>query len=949
MADWRVLWTRDRASKKRKRWRDGFLSEAPGGARLSLRDEEGKVLGSGSGPRGGDAPAGLEEGEEIERLIDNVVLQIDAACPRAEVPGLGEPGAAAPTLDVAAGGCYAPRPPKVSGPTLEDGQGLSAPGYSSEDLLRCLLVPADKPLPPPTRRGAAPPSGRSSTSGQQAAEAGGPPTAAPGAPLAGAAGSGWGQQRKWQPADLGMGARRTRAAFKAPRPVSGASGGVHPPERHVGAGGARLQQPPASNGPVGAVDGARAALKTLEFAVAPEKPRPPTRAVAVPDAFDDTAQYQRTFGAALVEEMGIRLQPAAKALRQAQLACRPPNGRGPTAGSLREDDFRRLQAAGKQRGLFLYRAEVRAPRKEREGGGVFLGLQDRLPRPSTAYSKGDLWILSNNVGFLDKHAQWVRLVRGVWHGPNPEGVLEVQPFRRVPGLAAGEKKGRLFALHAPGFSSELAMLDNLYRPGVDFSSIGLVQALLRAPGARSSATEAGEQKAPPPGTLGEGLNSSQADVLRRCEAWLDPERAEPPVALVHGPFGSGKSTLLVRIVEALTRDRPSEERLKPLRVMVCANTNIAVDRVLEGLSERPGAPDFLRVGCLRNISTSVLSRSLHAAGAKGGALDELTFMLSECRQQDTARRAQIQAEISLLKQGAEHNCKKQVASVNVLGVTCASCHHEALQNTRFDVLVLDECSQMVEPLSLLPILTAKPRFLVMAGDPKQLPPVLAEASRPGIPRDLRRPLFERLTAIGHEPALLDTQYRCHPAIAGPANRFFYGGRLQDGVSATDRPPLVPGLPPLCFANVPRATQTTLKGFGKSVANRAEAEAVARLVWALSEQGMGLGDIGVICLFRAQAQLVRDRVSQNLMEFDGLTVATVDSFQGQERAVIILTTAVTSQGDFSSDECRTNVALSRAKSHLILVGCAPALQDCPLWGRLLPMCEMCPAELLGDAG
>jgi len=691
---------------------------------------------------------------------------------------------------------------------------------------------------------------------------------------------------------------------------------------------------------------ARAALKTLEFVVSPEKPRPPVRAVVVPDDFDDTGHYQRIFGAALVEEMGIRLQPAAKALRQAQLACGPSGCRGPTAGSLREDDFRRLQAAAKQRDLFLYRAEVKAPRKEREGSGVFLVLQDRLSRPSGAFSKGDVWVLSNNVGFVDKHAQWVRLVRGVWHGPNPEGVLEVQPFRRVPGLSAGEKKGRLFALHAPGFSSELAMLDNLYRSDVDFTNISLVSALLRVPGARRSTAEVGEQNAP--GVLGEGLNSSQAEVLQRCEAWLDPERAEPPVALVHGPFGSGKSTLLVRIVEALASPRSGEERLKPLRVMVCANTNIAVDRVLEGLSERPGAPDFLRVGCLRSISTNVLSRSIHAARAKGGALDELTFMLGACEQKDIARRAQIQAEISRVKQGAERQRKRRVASVNVLGVTCASCHHEALQNTRFDVLVLDECSQMVEPLSLLPILTAKPRFLVMAGDPKQLPPVLAEASRPGSPRDLRRPLFERLTAIGHEPALLDTQYRCHPAIAGPANRLFYGGRLRDGVGATDRPPLVSGLPPLCFANVPRATQTALKGFGKSVANRAEAEAVARLVWALSERGVGLGDIGVICLFRAQAQLVRERVSQNLAELGGLTVATVDSFQGQERAVIILTTAVTSQGEFSSDECRMNVALTRAKSHLILVGCAPALQDCPLWGRLLPVCEMCPAELLGDA-
>lgn len=64
-----------------------------------------------------------------------------------------------------------------------------------------------------------------------------------------------------------------------------------------------------------------------------------------------------------------------------------------------------------------------------------------------------------------------------------------------------------------------------------------------------------------------------------------------------------------------------------------------------------------------------------------------------------------------------------------------------------------------------------------------------------------RPLFERLVAAGHAPALLRRQYRCHPALSEIPNRLFYGGRLLDGCSAGQRQALLPGLPPLCFINV----------------------------------------------------------------------------------------------------------------------------------------------------
>jgi len=952
-----VLWTRDRPTKKRKRWCDGFLSELPsGGARFSLRNEEGRVLGSGCAR--GAAAAALEDGEEVAGLIDNVVVQVDATCPRAEVPGLMT---ARPVENMSFAGSDRP-PPDDDRPRDDAHPRDSLVGYSNDELLKCLLVPADKPLPPPARTCASPLTAPPSSFGRVAGVEPTPAAAASrglGGPSGREGGPSWGKQRQWQPTGLNLGARRPRAVFKPPRPAPAAGRGPEagPGEVSGGAGtmGLSVAAPlRAHESSSGGGQAAALALGKLQFPALADRNKPLVRSVTIPNVFDDAAHYRRTVGAALAEEMEFRLRSVARAFGLALAECQSSDGR-PVTGTLQEAEFAPVKSAAKRRGVYVCRAGLRRPRREREGNGIFLELGTDTWRPtSSAFSKGDVWVLSNNPVFTDKHAHWARLCRSVWHCPSADGVLEVQPFRRVPGLPAGEKKGKLFAIHAPGFTGELAMLDNLFRPESDYKSTALMPALLLQPSG-SGGTLNPSQKLPLQGEKGtsrgalmEGLNSSQLAVLASCEAWLDPAYTGSPVSLVHGPFGSGKSTLLVRLIEALTRPSlPGGGDFRPLRVMVCANTNVAVDRILEGLAERPGAPDFLRVGSLRNISMEVIPSSIHAARAKGGALDELRFMLEACSAKDEVRRAQIQAEISRVKRGAERDRKRKVTSVSVLGVTCASCHHEVLQNAAFDVLILDECSQMVEPLSLLPILTAKPRFLVAAGDPKQLPPILSEAARGAAgPRDLGRPLFQRLADAGYRTSLLDTQYRCHPAIAGPANRTFYGGKLRDGVCPEDRPPLLSGLPPLAYINVATATQTVLKGFGKSIANRAEAETVARLVRALSEHSVRLDDVGVICLFRAQAQLVQECVTQSMPNLGngGLTVATVDSFQGQEREVIILTTAVTSSGGFSSDGHRINVALTRARSHLILVGCAPALQDCPFWGRVLPVCEMCPKQL-----
>ena len=210
-----------------------------------------------------------------------------------------------------------------------------------------------------------------------------------------------------------------------------------------------------------------------------------------------------------------------------------------------------------------------------------------------------------------------------------------------------------------------------------------------------------------------------------------------------------------------------------------------------------------------------------------------------------------------------------------MGVTCASAANPLLAALGgCAVLILDEASQMTEPLSLLPLAAGRPLRLLVVGDPKQLPPTVAgtapapdpPAAAPGttttttaaappaaasIP-PLARTLFDRLVLLGHHPTRLSVQvgvaaafspwplpppgrslcppptpthpltlvptplsaqYRCHPAIADVCSQLFYGGTLQHGVTAGDRPPLVPCLPPIvaldCRGQVCRALHTHL--------------------------------------------------------------------------------------------------------------------------------------------
>jgi superfamily I DNA and/or RNA helicase len=322
------------------------------------------------------------------------------------------------------------------------------------------------------------------------------------------------------------------------------------------------------------------------------------------------------------------------------------------------------------------------------------------------------------------------------------------------------------------------------------------------------------------------------------------------IILVHGVFGSGKSHLLASVCVFIKRlsalcsppiptssSHPSalkrgvkRDRIEPSRVtcLLSANTNVAVDRVMvqlaipnsakndedEGYDNSDGNkeislwPQIARVGCAAKIDRNLRKHLVLQAENKITTLKELTRL----RETDSDPQLKKLAEDTKKPNFAELQAN-MIKEADVIGVTCASAINTMLKAIQCHVLILDECSQMTEPLSLLPMACARPLKMLLVGDPKQLPPTMAssttsfecgvntndstgaivsgKANAKETYASLSRTLFDRLLAIGWGSVTLRTQYRCHPVIAQVCSDLFYNGELLHGISAIDQPPLIP--------------------------------------------------------------------------------------------------------------------------------------------------------------
>ena len=437
-----------------------------------------------------------------------------------------------------------------------------------------------------------------------------------------------------------------------------------------------------------------------------------------------------------------------------------------------------------------------------------------------------------------------------------------------------------------------------------------------------------------------------------------------PIFLVHGPFGTGKTLTLVELITCAVRYGE--------RVIACGDSNVATDNLLEGLIKKGLEP--VRIGHPAKVSPGLVSRSLDAlveahpeygvcrelwekigglrgeqegyprpgpASRRGYTYDDIERMarhyksgrgISRDRMREMAGWVSLEREIGGLRDEAtereERIVREIISGARVICSTCSGAGSEFLEKEDFDLAVIDEATQATEPSALIPLVKA--RRAVLAGDHRQLPPTILsrEAEKGG----LGVSLFERMIGLHPEASvLLDTQYRMHPGIMGFPARAFYGGELRaakglekmklSGLLAFPAENPVLDDRPVVFLDTGGRFREKRRRGSPSRENPGEAEMVRGLVKELLGLGLDTSQVGVIAPYDDQVKLLRGILPE------GVEARTVDGFQGREKEVIILSLVrsnPTGRIGFLNDRRRLNVAITRARRKLIVIGDAGTL-------------------------
>ena len=435
------------------------------------------------------------------------------------------------------------------------------------------------------------------------------------------------------------------------------------------------------------------------------------------------------------------------------------------------------------------------------------------------------------------------------------------------------------------------------------------------------------------------------------QAWFTDALNEPVLSLLHGPPGTGKTTaLLAYVVEMVHRKK---------RLLLTAPSNAAVDLLVAGCAER--GISAVRMGHPMRLSDEVQRfgldmlveadpeykqvRDLRKRAKKAWQIVD-RFHRNFGSEQRSERAAARHDAKSLQKEAFELErfiAERVIRQAHVVCATLSGSASEALATEKFDCVIIDESGQAMLPAALIPM--RKSNRYILAGDPHQLPPVIKsdKARKMGLDESaLAR--FMRSKSCAERITLLTEQYRMHPDIMAPSSEWFYEGRLQAAPEM-----LLHALPdilrsPWTFIDSAGCGFDEEKEEGSaSTFNAAEAEFVLQRTLEIL-QACPAFQVGVIAPYRAQ-------VAELMRQFDALGVeagmrervefATVDAFQGQERdAIVISLTRSNSEGEvgFLKEYRRTNVAMTRAKHHLLMIGDGATLGSDSFYHQLIERAE-----------
>ncbi len=468
------------------------------------------------------------------------------------------------------------------------------------------------------------------------------------------------------------------------------------------------------------------------------------------------------------------------------------------------------------------------------------------------------------------------------------------------------------------------------------------------------------------------LNRYQEEAVRKSVESKD-------IFLIHGPPGTGKTTTLVASIEEHVR--------RGYKVLATADSNLAVDNLMERLLEK--GIRTVRIGNPIRVLESLKERTLETLIEKHKEFERVREIYEKIEklkgERDRYRRPEpkyrrglsdeeilkhartgtyvrglhpkllrsmarwisINSQIKKLYEEAvelERKIAKEIISeAEVVCATNSSAGSEVLEGEKFDVVFIDEATQSTEPSCLIPFI--KGEKIIMAGDHKQLPPTVLSYEAW---EALSYSMFERFMDLyGKEKSfMLRVQYRMNEKIMDFPNRKFYNGLLIADESVRNHTLKDLGFEAEKFHGKmkdilePENVVVFVNSEGKeekergefSYRNQGEALKVKEIFEALMEGGLKEEHVGIISPYEAQVELLKSVINNEKVE-----IKTVDGFQGREKEVIIISFVRSNdKGDigFLKDYRRLNVAITRPKRKLIMVGNAKTLSRDEIYRELI---------------
>lgn len=461
--------------------------------------------------------------------------------------------------------------------------------------------------------------------------------------------------------------------------------------------------------------------------------------------------------------------------------------------------------------------------------------------------------------------------------------------------------------------------------------------------------------------IDQSLNDSQKTAIENalsCENFF----------LIHGPFGTGKTRTLVELISQETRQNH--------KVLATAESNAAVDNILERLMENKKL-NLTRLGHPQRVSKHNITQTLaykvenHKLNKKIDKIHKKINNLIEKRKVHTKPTPQYRRgygdydilynaskgkggrgisveKMKSMAQWIEYNqqidelhddikrienkmIRDIIETSDVILSTNSSAALESIAKTKFDVAIIDEASQATIPSVLIPI--AKAHRFILAGDHKQLPPTIISDKA----QELEKTLFEELIKMyPFKSQLLNVQYRMNSLLMKFPNKEFYNNGLKSDSSVDDIT-----INDIINSNKKEGAmlfidtsdedsdgERHLKD-SKSIINELEAEIAVKVADDYLKAGLNEEDIGIISPYADQVKIIQERTP--------VEVKTVDGFQGREKEIIIISTVRSNENGnigFLRDLRRLNVAITRAKRKLIIIGNINTLNNNPTYSRLI---------------